>query len=99
MQLYLRDIYASMIRPVKELQGFARVHLEEGEEKEIRFTVDPSQTAFLDEDMCWRIEKGEVEVQVGSSSEDIRLKDAFTVTETVMIEGKNRGFYAVAEIA
>ena len=99
VQLYLRDIYASMIRPVKELQGFVRVHLEEGEEKEIRFTVDPSQTAFLDENMCWRIEKGEVEVQVGSSSEDIRLKDAFTVTGTALIEGKNRGFYAKAEIA
>ena len=98
VQLYLRDVHASMTRPVKELQGFARVALQPGEEKEVRFTLDPSQMAFLDEDMKWKIEKGEVEVQLGSSSEDIRLNGSYTVTKDAWLEGRDRAFYARAEI-
>ncbi len=98
VQLYLKDIHASMTRPYKELQGFARVELKPGEEKEVSFAVQPSQMAFLDEDMRWKIEKGEFEVQAGSSSEDIRLRDSFTVTENAYLAGKNRAFYALGEI-
>lgn len=94
VQLYLRDEQASMTRPVKELQGFARVELEPGEEKKVVFTVSPSQTAFLDEDMRWKIEKGEIKVQVGASSEDIRLEDSFYINEDLWIEGRERRFYA-----
>ena len=98
VQLYIRDIYASMTRPYKELQGFARVELQPGEEKEVTFALKPSQMAFLDEDMRWKIEKGEFEVQIGSSSEDIRLKDSFTVTENACLVGKTRTFYALGSI-
>lgn len=94
VQLYLRDEQASMIRPVRELQGFARVELAPGEERQVVFTVSPSQTAFLDEDMRWKIEKGKVKVQVGASSEDIRLEDAFYISEDLWIEGRERRFYA-----
>lgn len=96
VQLYLRDVYASMTRPVKELQGFARLELKPGEEKRISFTVFPSQMAFLDEDMRWKIEKGEIEVQLGSSSEDIRLTGSFRVTEDAWIRGRDRRFCAEA---
>ncbi len=98
VQLYLRDVRASMTRPVKELQGFARISLAPGEEKTVRFTVQPSQMAFLDADMRWKIEKGEFAVQLGSSSEDIRLEDSFAVTENAWIEGRERAFCAKAEI-
>lgn len=98
VQLYLRDVHASMTRPVKELQGFARVTLRPGEEKEVRFTMQPSQMAFLDEDMNWLIEKGEFEVQLGSSSEDIRLQDGFFVTEDAFLEGRDRAMIAKTEI-
>lgn len=98
VQLYVKDVHASMTRPAKELQGFARVSLQPGEEKRVSFTLHPSQMAFLDEDMRWKIEKGKFEVQIGSSSEDIRLKDTFTVTENAWLEGKNRAFYALGEI-
>lgn len=96
VQLYLRDEKASMTRPVKELQGFARVELAPGEEKQVVFTISPSQTAFLDEDMRWKIEKGEIKVQVGASSEDIRLEGSFLINEDLWIEGKERRFYADA---
>lgn len=98
VQLYLRDEQASMTRPVKELQGFARVELSPGEEKEIVFTVNPSQTAFLDEDMRWKIEKGEIKVQIGSSSEDIRLEDSFYISEDLWIEGKERRFFSERKV-
>ena len=48
--------------------------------------------------MRWKIEKGEFEVQIGSSSEDIRLKDSFLVTKNAWLAGKNRAFYALGEI-
>lgn len=98
VQLYLRDVQASMTRPVKELQGFARVSLMPGETKHVCFTVTPSQMAFLDEDMRWKIEKGEIEVQLGASSEDIRLTGSYVVTASAYVEGKDRGFYALATI-
>ncbi len=94
VQLYLRDEKASMTRPVKELQGFARVGLAPGEKKKVVFTVSPSQTAFLDEDMRWKIEKGEIRVLIGASSEDIRLEDAFLIIGDLWIEGRERRFYA-----
>ncbi len=98
VQLYVKDVHASMTRPQKELQGFSRISLLPGEEKKVGFPLSPSQMAFLDEDMRWKIEKGEFEVQVGSSSEDIRLTDSFTVTESAWLEGKNRAFYTLGNV-
>ena len=54
VQLYLKDARASMIRPVKELAGFTRIRLLPGETKEICFSVEMSQLAFLDRNMEWR---------------------------------------------
>ena len=98
VQLYVKDVYASMTRPQKELQGFARVDLQPGESKAVCFSLQPSQLAFLDEDMRWKIEKGEFEIQVGSSSEDIRLRDSFRVAEDAWLAGRTRAFYALGEI-
>ncbi|MBR2823459.1 MAG: fibronectin type III-like domain-contianing protein [Clostridia bacterium] len=50
-----------MTRPTKEFQGFARIFLTPGEIKKVCFILQPSQMAFLDEDMRWKIEKGEFE--------------------------------------
>ena len=97
VQLYIRDPYASMARPVKELAGFKRVHLEAGEKTRVQFSVPVSFTAFIGRDMRWRVEKGLIEVQIGSSSEDIRLSDSFSISDTRNIEGRNRAFYAVTK--
>jgi len=58
VQLYLKDEYASMVRPVKELAGFSRVELQKGECRRVAFRVKASQTAFLDCNMNWKLEQG-----------------------------------------
>lgn len=98
VQLYLHDAFASMARPVKELAGFVRVDLKPGEKKTVVFTIEPGQMAFLDKDMRWKIEKGKIEVEVGSSSADIRLTGAYEVTEDGWIAGKDRALYAKAAV-
>lgn len=98
VQLYLRDEYASMVRPVKELAGFARVELEPGEMKEVIFRVAPSQMAFLDRAGNWKIEQGKIGVQIGASSEDIRLAGAFTIMQDQYLRSPERKFWATAEV-
>ena len=98
VQLYFRDVRASMARPVKELAGFLRVGLKPGEKKTVEFELNGSQSAFLDRDMRWKIEKGDIEIQAGSSSEDIRLTGMIKITEDAWIEGCGRAFRAQAKI-
>jgi len=81
VQLYVRDHFASRARPIKELKGFKRVHLEPGESKVVRFKLYSDQLAFIDVDGNLVVEPGEFTVMIGSSSEDIHLSETFTVTE------------------
>ena len=97
VQMYFRDPFASQTRPVKELAGFQRVHMKPGEKKTVIFTMQASQTAFLDRNMNWKVEKGKIEIQIGSSSEDIRLEGSFWITDNLVIEGRKRAFYAGAQ--
>ena len=97
VQLYLRDRFASMTRPVKELAGFCRIHIEPKEKIRVTFTVKADQTAFLDREMRWKVERGDIDVEIGSSSEDIRLTGEFRVTQDRWINGAERTFYAGAE--
>ncbi|MEV5025613.1 glycoside hydrolase family 3 N-terminal domain-containing protein [Paenibacillus sp. LPE1-1-1.1] len=98
VQLYIRDPYASMVRPVMELAGFVRVPLEPKETKTVQFTMRLSQFAFLDADMRWKIEAGEMEVMIGAASNDIRAKGSFRISSSNNIDGKTRGFYADAAL-
>jgi len=74
VQLYLRDVLASVSRPVMELKGFQRLHLAPGEAREVVFTIAPEQVRFLDREMRWVLEPGRVRVMIGGSSKDIRLR-------------------------
>ena len=87
-----------MTRPVKELAGFKRISLKAGEKKTVIFEVSASQMAFLDKDMRWKIEKGAIGVEIGSSSEDIRLTGEYKVKNDGWIEGRDRAFYARTDI-
>jgi beta-glucosidase len=72
VQLYLRDLLASVARPVMQLGGFARVHLEPGEEREVVFPIGREQLQMLDRDLRWIVEPGTFRLMVGASSRDIR---------------------------
>jgi beta-glucosidase len=98
VQIYVRDELASMLRPNKELAGFARVVLKAGQTRKIHFYIRADQFAFLDVDMKWIVEAGEMSIQVGASSEDIRLEDKFEIENTAYIDGKNRGFFAKTKV-
>lgn len=98
VQLYVSDDVASMVRPTMELAGFARVFIPKGESRTVRFKMKVTQFAFLNEAMEWTVEKGTMTVKVGASSADIRLEDQFTITQTRVIDGKTRGFYAKTEV-
>jgi beta-glucosidase len=80
VQLYIRDVFASVTRPVKELKGFRRVSLEPGETRTVTLDITPDRLAFYDIDMVCRVEPGEFLIMVGSSSRD---EDLQTVTLTV----------------
>ena len=56
--------------------------------------MQASQTAFLDRDMKWKIEKGDIELQIGGSSEDIRLTGNVRIMEDAWINGRDRAFCA-----
>ncbi len=69
VQLYVHDPVASVVQPVRRLRGFQRVTLEAGQSRRIRFTLTPEDVGFYDNDAKFRVERGEIEVYVGSSSE------------------------------
>lgn len=78
-QLYLRDPVASVTRPVKELRGFKRITLEPNEKKMVTYSIKKEELGFVDAKMRFVVEPGTIEVLVGSSSDDIRVKGAFEV--------------------
>lgn len=81
VQLYIRDVLASVATPVKQLRGFERVELKPGEKKTLRFTLRPEDLSLLDRNLKPVVEPGEFRVMIGRSSEDIRLRGSFVVTE------------------
>lgn len=79
VQLYLKDMVSSVTTYEYDLRGFERINLNPGETKTVKFTLKPDDLALLDKNMNWTVEPGEFEVMIGSSSEDIRLRQAFSV--------------------
>jgi beta-glucosidase len=69
VQLYLRDVVASVTRPVQALAGFQRVGLGPGEKRTVSFTLRSAQLGFYDREMKWVVEPGLFRVRVGTSSE------------------------------
>ena len=79
VQLYVKDLLASIARPVMQLERFGRVSLAPGEAKEITFTFGPDQMRMLDRDLKWIVEPGTFRVLIGASSKDIRLRGDLVV--------------------
>ncbi|HKS05781.1 MAG TPA: glycoside hydrolase family 3 N-terminal domain-containing protein [Gemmatimonadaceae bacterium] len=78
-QLYIRDVLASLARPMIELKGFQRLRLAPGESKEVAIELRASDLQMLDENMKWVVEPGAFRVMVGASSKDIRLRGELRV--------------------
>ena len=92
VQLYMRDPVARVSRPVRQLRGFHRLALSPGETREVTFTLHAAQFALWASDEGWLVEPGEIELMVGSASDDIRAAGTVTLT------GTGRGTIAPAAI-
>jgi beta-glucosidase len=79
VQLYVKDLLASVSRPVIELKGFQKVALKPGESKQISIEVPVKELRFLDEKMNWIVEKGIYRILVGNSSKNLPLKQNIEV--------------------
>ena len=74
VQLYIRDEYGSVTRPVKELKGVCKVYLEPGESKDVHFEITPDMLACWGASEKWTVEPGNFIIMAGSSSADRDLK-------------------------
>ncbi len=74
VQLYIRDEYASVTRPVKELKAFKRIFLKNGETQEVTFAITPEMLQCFGADNRWSVEPGEFTILIGSSSADQDLQ-------------------------
>ncbi|GHT11531.1 beta-glucosidase [Bacteroidia bacterium] len=79
VQLYIRDEYASVVQPIKQLKHFARIHLQKGEEKDLAFLLTKEDLSIVNQRMERVVEAGQFVVMLGASSDDIRLQSKLTV--------------------
>jgi beta-glucosidase len=79
VQLYIRDVIASVTTPVKSLKGFNRISLKPGESGKVQFKLNHEELMLWNRQMKQVVEPGEFKVMVGSSSEDIRQRGSFWV--------------------
>lgn len=77
VQLYLKDKFGSVVRPVLELRDFQKVKLNAGETKTIEFTIDKEKLSFYNDKLEWGAEPGDFELMIGTSSADIKLRSNF----------------------
>src|SRR5213075_2147758 len=69
VQMYIRDDYSSVTRPVKELKGFKKIWLDPGQSQTVSFVITPESLSFYDKDMKWIIEPGDFTIMVGTASD------------------------------
>jgi beta-glucosidase len=67
VQMYIRDDFSSVTRPVKELKGFKKIWLNPGQTQTVTFNITPELLAFYDVNMNWVVEPGDFTIMVGTS--------------------------------
>jgi beta-glucosidase len=72
VQLYIHDLVSSVTRPVQELKGFRRIHLDPGKSERVDMDLGPNELSFYDETMKRVVEPGGFEIMVGGSSADVK---------------------------
>jgi beta-glucosidase-like glycosyl hydrolase len=79
VQLYFRERFTPVATPLKQLRGFARVQLEPGQKKTVKFVLGPEELRLLDQDLQWKVVPGTFDIVIGKSSADIGLRGTFEV--------------------
>ena len=72
VQLYIRDIEASLTRPIKELKGFKKIGLEPGASKVVKFKIDARDLEFCNPDLKWIAEPGVFNLEIGTNSQNTK---------------------------
>lgn len=72
VQFYIRDRFASIVRPVKELKGFQRIHLAKGESKTVSFDIDATTLSYYDSEGKAVLEPGDFDIMIGANSADVQ---------------------------
>lgn len=81
VQLYVRDLVGSCVRPIKELKGFEKVTLAPGESATVRFNLKAEDLSFYNSKLERVIEPGKFHIWVGKNSDDEALFTEFSITE------------------
>jgi len=74
VQLYVRDMVGDVTRPVKELKGFKKIHLNKGETVTVAFTISPEDLAYYHQNMSFSADTGDFELFIGTNSEETKNK-------------------------
>lgn len=75
VQLYMGDVAASIVRPVKELKGFCKVTLDPGETKKAVITLDKHRMGFYDDNRNYHLEDGKFRIFMGTNSRDCLMEE------------------------
>ncbi|KGB49674.1 hypothetical protein LH61_09380 [Leuconostoc mesenteroides P45] len=98
VQLFLKNRQASMVRPNVELLGTSRVFLKSRQTKKVSFFVDFSQLAYLDETMHWTVDSADIQLLIGHSVKDIRLRGTVNVNQHILVDESTRSFFAETDM-
>ncbi len=90
VQVYLHDPVARVARPVRQLIGFARVHLEPGRSAEVTFDIHADRTAYTEATLDRIVEAGELQLLVGTSAADERARVTVRLTGATRVVGHDR---------
>jgi len=72
VQLYIQDLFGSVVRPVKELKGFQKIFLKKGENRQVSFTIDVDKLKFYNDELKYIYEPGDFKVYIGTNSQEVK---------------------------
>ncbi|MFZ4928215.1 glycoside hydrolase family 3 N-terminal domain-containing protein [Chryseobacterium sp. Mn2064] len=74
VQLYIRDLFGKVVRPVKELKGFQKIFIKKGESKKVDFKLTPEDLKFFDDQLNFDWESGEFDIMIGTDSQHVQTQ-------------------------
>ncbi|MFN1218921.1 beta-glucosidase BglX [Chryseobacterium kwangjuense] len=74
VQLYIRDLFGKVVRPVKDLKGFQKIFIKKGESRKVDFKLTPEDLKFFDNDLNYDWESGDFDIMIGTNSQEVQTK-------------------------